>query len=60
MGYDFDGLLTELDGAPLTLHFLGSDMWRIPKGTVYRLLEGGIMKHKLQALISGRRIYVHK
>jgi hypothetical protein len=60
MGYDLDELLAELDVAHSTLRFMASDSWRMPMGLGYRLMEGGILKHKLQALISRRRIYIHK
>jgi len=59
MGYDLDELLAELDALPFSLRYAGSDMWRMPFGIAYKILEFRIMKQKLQALLAGKRIYVH-
>jgi hypothetical protein len=59
MGYDLDELLAELDALPFSLRYAGSDMWRIPYGIAYKILEPQIMKQKLRALLAGKRIYVH-
>lgn len=59
MGYDLTKLLAELDNAPPSLRFLGSDVWWMPYDTLYRIFEGRVMKHKLQDLRAGRRVYAH-
>lgn len=59
MGYDLDELLAELDTIPFSLSFVGSDMWWIPYGIAYRLFEGRVMKHKLQAVLSGQWNHIH-
>jgi hypothetical protein len=59
MGYDFNELLAELDNTPSSLRFLGSDMWWMPYDILYRIFEGRIMKHKIQDLRAGRRVYAH-
>jgi len=59
MGYDIVELLTELNSIPSSLFFLGSDILRIPYGLAFRLMEGRIMKDKLQAILAGQRVYLH-
>lgn len=59
MGYDLDELLAELAALPLSLHYAGSDMWRILYGMAYHALEFRIIRHKIQNLLSGQRIYMH-
>jgi hypothetical protein len=60
MGYDLDCLLAELDAVPSSTRFLCSDLLMTLHSTVSRTIETRIMRHKLQALRSGQRIYMHK
>jgi len=59
MGYDLNVLLAELDAVPMSLRFMSSDIWWMSYGSVYRIVEGRMLKHKLQALRSGKRVYIH-
>ena len=60
MGYDLDVLKAKVRTMPLTLNYLPSDILRMPYGAAFRLLEGRILKHKLQAMRAGKRVYVHR
>lgn len=59
MGYNLNELQTELDAVPVSLRFMSSDIWWISYGSVYRIVEGRMLKHKLHALRSGNRVYIH-
>lgn len=59
MGYDQDELLDQLDSLPFSLNHMGSDLVRFPLGSVYRVLELRMLKNKLEAARSGRRLYIH-
>lgn len=59
MGYDLSGLLGELDAVPTGLSHLGSDLVRFPLGAAYRLLDFRLLRHKLEDLRAGHRIYIH-
>lgn len=59
MGYNLNELLAELNAIPFSFRFMGSDLWWMPYGMAYPILEGRIIKHKLQDLRASRRIYMH-
>jgi hypothetical protein len=59
MGYGSEELLADIDTLPFNLRFLGSDLWWMPYGVAYRVLEGRIIKYKLQDLQAGHRMYIH-
>jgi hypothetical protein len=59
MGYDLAELMAELDAVPVDYRYMASDIWRIPYGKAYRIFEGRMVKHKLQALKSGQRMHIH-
>jgi hypothetical protein len=59
MGYDLDVILRELNALPPQISYLGSDLVRMPYGVVFRLLEGRILREKIEDLLAGRHIYLH-
>jgi hypothetical protein len=59
MGYDLSRLLAELEAVPVSLRHLASDLVRMPLGAAYRLFEFRQLRHKLEDLRHGRRLYIH-
>lgn len=59
MGYDQERLMGELNALPFSLQFVGTDIYQMPYSLAWNIFEFRIMKHKLQALRSGQRVYGH-
>ena len=59
MGYSSDELLLELSNLPFSSRFLASDLVRMPYAALFKLLEGRILRDKLDDLRNGRRIFLH-
>jgi len=60
MGYRLDELLEALDENPTRFKFMGSDLWRMPFGSLFRLFDGVMFRDKLRDIRNGKRIYVHR
>lgn len=59
MGYDLAELQAELAGLPFSLRYLASDLFRRPYTALFKLLEGRILRDKLEDLRAGRRYFLH-
>jgi hypothetical protein len=59
MGYDLDVLLGELDSAPLAMHHVLGDLYGIPVGEAYHVLELQLLKQKFRSWRRGQAIYMH-
>ena len=59
MGYDLETLLAELHSLPVSWHHLGKDIYKIPLGKAYHVLELQLMKEKYLTWKHGKRIYMH-
>ncbi len=60
MGYDLDQISAELNATPRTFRHVPSDAWRMTYGWLYRTIELRQIKHKLQAVRRGERLYLHQ
>ncbi|UCG25388.1 MAG: sulfotransferase [Chloroflexota bacterium] len=60
MGYDLDELQGQLNDMPTQLKHVGSDLWRMPYGLLFRLFDGVILRDKLQYVRRRQRIYAHR
>ncbi len=58
MGYERAGLLAELAGLPFSARYLASDLFRMPYAALFKLLDGRILRDKLEDMLKGRRIYL--
>ena len=59
MGYDLDGLISELDALPASYRRVGSDVGQGCWGLIRDLSEPRILKHKLLKLPALNRIHEH-
>lgn len=59
MGYDLDDLLNQLNAVPFDFQYFFSDLYWIPYGKIYPIFEPRIIKHNIQALFNGKRVYPH-
>jgi len=59
MGYDLDDLLNQLNVVPFDFQYFFSDLYWIPYGKIYPIFEPRIIKHNIQALLNGKRVYPH-
>ena len=59
MGYDLDQLLVELKNTPPSLHLLGSDIFRMTFGLLYRLFELRMLRHKFLNAKSWHTVNAH-
>jgi hypothetical protein len=60
MGYDYEGLIADLESLPTTYRRVGSDARLACWGLIRDISEPKILEHKLSKLPSWHRIHVHK
>jgi len=59
MGYDMRTLLADLNSLPVSLHHFPQDLYRMPMGEAYHVMELQLIKQKYLSWRSGQRIYMH-
>lgn len=60
MGYDLEELLMELDSVRFNPKFFFNDIYRMPYGKIFQLLDLRIFKHKISDLRAGKRIFMYR